>query len=167
MFICFRAFPYLYAIIPPLLCTIPPNHTTSHLTLSSYLSQMAQAPPLPSSAPPNTHSKARAPAYPGTAAGEPGRFPVPDDKLSWKTDWPEYKPVLYTAPSVLKGPVWADPDLLSPDNTSKIDSFNKIDGKVRFNELIHYKRASLACAARLSDSKCPQSRPACAWSYSI
>ena len=38
------------------------------------------------------------------------RFPVPDDKVSWSVDWPEYQPVDYTAPVVLKGPVWADPD---------------------------------------------------------
>ena len=39
------------------------------------------------------------------------RFPVPDDKVPWSVDWPEYQPVDYTAPSVLKGPVWADPDI--------------------------------------------------------
>lgn len=38
------------------------------------------------------------------------RSPVSDDKLSWSPEWAEYKPVDYTAPSVLKGPVWADPD---------------------------------------------------------
>ena len=38
------------------------------------------------------------------------RFPVPDDKVSWSVEWPEYQPVDYTAPVVLKGPVWADPD---------------------------------------------------------
>ena len=30
-----------------------------------------------------------------------------------------------------------------------------------------YKHASLACAARLADTACPQSRPAGAWSHSI
>ena len=30
-----------------------------------------------------------------------------------------------------------------------------------------HKRATLACAARLADTKCPQSHPADAWSYTI
>ncbi len=41
------------------------------------------------------------------------RFPVPDDKLDWSVEWPEYAPVDYTAPSVAKGPVWADPEIRS------------------------------------------------------
>ena len=47
--------------------------------------------------------------YPGGVK----RFHVPDDKVSWSMDWPEYKPVDYTAPPVLAGPVWADPDFRS------------------------------------------------------
>ena len=38
------------------------------------------------------------------------RFPVPEDKVSWSVDWPEYQPVDHTNPHVLKGPVWADLD---------------------------------------------------------
>lgn len=38
------------------------------------------------------------------------RFPVPEDKVSWSVDWPEYKPVDHTSPHVLKGPIWADLD---------------------------------------------------------
>lgn len=41
--------------------------------------------------------------------GGVARFPVPDEKVSWSVDWPEYKPVDYTAPSVLTAS-WADPD---------------------------------------------------------
>ena len=52
------------------------------------------------------HIKARQLDYQGGMQ----RFPVPDDKVSWSVDWPEYHPVDYTAPVVLKGPVWADPD---------------------------------------------------------
>uniref|UniRef100_A0A8C7HF82 Nudix (nucleoside diphosphate linked moiety X)-type motif 9 n=1 Tax=Oncorhynchus kisutch TaxID=8019 RepID=A0A8C7HF82_ONCKI len=55
---------------------------------------------MPSSAP---HSKARCPKYPGS---ETEQFPVPDDKVDWKTDWPQYSPVSYTATSVLIKPVW-------------------------------------------------------------
>lgn len=54
------------------------------------------------------HIKARCPLYPGS---EIRRFPVPDDKLKWETPWADYKPVSYTAPSVLKKPPWADPDI--------------------------------------------------------
>uniref|UniRef100_A0A8C7UUR9 Nudix (nucleoside diphosphate linked moiety X)-type motif 9 n=1 Tax=Oncorhynchus mykiss TaxID=8022 RepID=A0A8C7UUR9_ONCMY len=50
---------------------------------------------MPSSAP---HSKTQ-------------QFPVPDDKVDWKTDWPQYSPVSYTATSVLIKPVWADQDI--------------------------------------------------------
>ena len=59
------------------------------------------------------HTKARQAEYLGGVR----RFPVPDDKVQWSVDWPEYHPVDYTAPSVLKGPVWADPDIRSPSMT--------------------------------------------------
>ena len=52
------------------------------------------------------HAKARQETYQGGTK----RFPVPDDKVAWSVDWPEYLPVDYTAPSVLAGPVWADVD---------------------------------------------------------
>ncbi len=57
---------------------------------------------------PAAHVKARCPVYPGS---DTRRFPVPDDKLDWDTDWPQYRPVNYTAPSVLKKPVWADQEI--------------------------------------------------------
>ena len=41
------------------------------------------------------------------------RFPVPEDKVSWQVEWKDYQPVDYTAPVVLKMPVWADPDFRS------------------------------------------------------
>ncbi|KAL4658340.1 ADP-ribose pyrophosphatase, mitochondrial isoform X1 [Arapaima gigas] len=68
------------------------------------------------------HIKARCPLYLGS---ETCRFPVPDDKVSWETDWPEYQPVNYTAPPVLARPFWADPDIgsFSP-------RFNTLDGTV-------------------------------------
>lgn len=54
------------------------------------------------------HYKARDELYIGSK--DVRRFPVPDDKVTWSTAWPEYKPVDYTAPPVLNRPVWADPD---------------------------------------------------------
>ena len=118
----------LIAILSPILVTIP-SSLSSRLTLSSFLSQMAVAAPVAHTQLPPTHSKARGPVYPGRAADDPTRTPVPDDKVSWTVVWSDYKPIQYTAASVLKGPVWADPDLIS-DSSAKIGTFNKIDGKV-------------------------------------
>lgn len=52
-----------------------------------------------------THCKSRRLEY----NGGPRRFPVPDEKVSWKVDWPDYKPIDYTSEHILKGPIWADP----------------------------------------------------------
>ncbi|XP_069005860.1 ADP-ribose pyrophosphatase, mitochondrial isoform X1 [Embiotoca jacksoni] len=61
---------------------------------------------MPSSAAP--HTKSRCPLY---AASKVKRLPVPDDKVDWSKKWPQYAPVSYTDPSVLKKPTWADPDI--------------------------------------------------------
>ncbi|XP_070838001.1 ADP-ribose pyrophosphatase, mitochondrial [Chaetodon trifascialis] len=68
------------------------------------------------------HVKSRCSLYPGS---EIMRFPVPDDKVEWSQNWPQYNPVSHTDPSVLKKPVWADPDIgsFSP-------KFNAVDGTV-------------------------------------
>ncbi|XP_077940106.1 ADP-ribose pyrophosphatase, mitochondrial isoform X1 [Gasterosteus aculeatus] len=75
---------------------------------------------MPSSAGP--HIKARCALYPGSKIK---RFLVPDDKVEWSQNWPQYNPVSYTDPSVEKKPVWADPDIgsFSP-------KFNTVDGAV-------------------------------------
>lgn len=75
---------------------------------------------MPSSAAP--HVKSRCPQYPGSTIK---RFPVPDDKVDWNQSWPQYDPVSYTAPSVLKKPVWAD-----PETGSFSPKFNAVDGTV-------------------------------------
>ena len=56
----------------------------------------------------STHLKALGPDYTGTNLKK-----ISFDKkfISWSVDYPDYKPVDYTAPSVEKGPVWADPDI--------------------------------------------------------
>ena len=55
------------------------------------------------------HWKCRAPnAYPG--AGTTRRFVVPDEKVAWSIDYPEYKPPNYTSERVV-GAVWADDDI--------------------------------------------------------
>ena len=60
------------------------------------------------------HTKVRQSEY----LGGTKRFPVPDDKVPWSVDWPEYQPVDYTALPVLKGPVWADQDIRSGSSIS-------------------------------------------------
>eukprot|EP00960_Hanusia_phi_P072150 767714-Hanusia_phi.AAC.1 len=60
-------------------------------------------------------------SYPGT---EVKRSQVPDEYVRFDKPWSDYKPVEYTASSVLAGPVWAD-----NDDASTI-SFNRVDGKV-------------------------------------
>lgn len=67
----------------------------------------------------SVHQKAR-----GVYRGGIERCPVPDDKVPWDTEFPEYSPVNHTAESVLKKPVWAD-----KEDCSDIQ-FNIIDGKV-------------------------------------
>ncbi|XP_071850112.1 ADP-ribose pyrophosphatase, mitochondrial-like isoform X2 [Apostichopus japonicus] len=72
------------------------------------------------------HTKARSSPYPGSTVN---RTTVPDDKVDWSAEWKDYSPVEYTAPSVKAGPVWADVDITS-ENDSKKFKFNLIDGKV-------------------------------------
>ncbi|CAK8686446.1 unnamed protein product [Clavelina lepadiformis] len=74
--------------------------------------------------PTSYHSKARTPVYPNS---DVERFKVPNKKVDWSVTY-EYKPVEYTAPSVLKGPTWADPDFL--DDLYKNIKFNSLDGSV-------------------------------------
>lgn len=52
------------------------------------------------------HHKARCPVYPREK--DVYRFPVPDDKVKWTVDFPEYKPTNFTSPKILGKPVWAD-----------------------------------------------------------
>ncbi|XP_067861714.1 ADP-ribose pyrophosphatase, mitochondrial-like isoform X2 [Heptranchias perlo] len=72
------------------------------------------------------HVKARGEMYPGSKIR---RFSVPDDKVDWAVPWADYKPVDYTAHSVLKQPPWADP----PYRDGELDKplkFNQLDGGV-------------------------------------
>ncbi|XP_004681478.1 PREDICTED: ADP-ribose pyrophosphatase, mitochondrial [Condylura cristata] len=70
------------------------------------------------------HIKARMSPYPGS---EVERIWVPNEKVDWHVEWNDYKPVEYTAPSVLAGPTWADP-LIGENNFSP--KFNENDGPV-------------------------------------
>ncbi|XP_077976552.1 ADP-ribose pyrophosphatase, mitochondrial-like isoform X2 [Styela clava] len=73
-----------------------------------------------------THYKARSDIYPNS---DKKRFKIPDSKVSWKVDYPDYKPDEFTAPVVKKGPIWADPDI-SDKNPRKPIKFNQKDGLV-------------------------------------
>ncbi|EZA58090.1 ADP-ribose pyrophosphatase, mitochondrial [Ooceraea biroi] len=69
------------------------------------------------------HQKCRQGIYPSSNAK---RFEVPDEKVSWTVEYPEYKPVACTA-AVLQGKPWADPEI----NESTFEpKWNEIDGKV-------------------------------------
>lgn len=65
------------------------------------------------------HIKCRGLKYPGS---DVNRFPVPEDKIDWKTDFHGYNPVHYESPT-LQGKPWADP------TSSQGLKFNSLDGK--------------------------------------
>ncbi|XP_033747683.1 ADP-ribose pyrophosphatase, mitochondrial-like isoform X2 [Pecten maximus] len=71
------------------------------------------------------HEKARCEIYPRTT--DVKRVKVEDKYVKWAVDYPDYSPVVYTSEGVLKGPVWADPDLLTTEANLK---WNALDGKV-------------------------------------
>ncbi|XP_048365454.1 ADP-ribose pyrophosphatase, mitochondrial isoform X2 [Sphaerodactylus townsendi] len=72
----------------------------------------------------NLHNKARTSPYPGSKVE---RSEVPNNKVDWLTEWKAYSPVEYTAPSVLAGPQWADPEIGDRTFSPK---FNDKDGPV-------------------------------------
>ncbi|XP_054463654.1 ADP-ribose pyrophosphatase, mitochondrial [Anoplopoma fimbria] len=96
------------------------SQTIRPITSSSFNLYTSSVWTMPSSATP--HVKSRCPKYPGS---EIKRFSVPNDKVGWSVNWPQYLPVSYTGPSVEKKPVWADPDV-----GSFTPKFNSVDGAV-------------------------------------
>ncbi|XP_041459667.1 transient receptor potential cation channel subfamily M member-like 2 isoform X2 [Lytechinus variegatus] len=83
------------------------------------------------------HKKSRASPYPGTALR---RFPVPDNKVPWETDFPLYTPVIYTHKSVKEGPHWADIDLMSMVKNARPPLlYNQMDEKCKYNRRSHMK----------------------------
>ncbi|CAN8021972.1 unnamed protein product [Ixodes persulcatus] len=69
------------------------------------------------------HFKCRNAAYPATSVK---RFNVPDDKVDWSVDWPDYSPPSFSIPG-LKSKPWADPELSDP---AFRPAWNSLDGKV-------------------------------------
>lgn len=72
----------------------------------------------------NPHKKTRTSPYPGSKVEG---SQVPDKKVSWQAEWLEYKPVQYTASSVLTWSMWADPLVGDRNFSSK---FNEEGGHV-------------------------------------
>ncbi|XP_046383927.1 ADP-ribose pyrophosphatase, mitochondrial isoform X2 [Ischnura elegans] len=76
-----------------------------------------------------THIKCRGKFYPRTDNAVI-RTAVPDDKVPWNIEWPEYNPVTYTAPHLLgtgdQLPSWADPE----DMAGVCPKWNSPDGNV-------------------------------------
>ncbi|XP_060803532.1 ADP-ribose pyrophosphatase, mitochondrial [Amyelois transitella] len=69
------------------------------------------------------HFKCRGGTYPRSNVL---RFIVPDDKVSWSTEYTSYKPPNYTEPG-LTGKPWADPDI---GNGTFQPKWNSMDGKI-------------------------------------
>ncbi|XP_068606328.1 ADP-ribose pyrophosphatase, mitochondrial [Brachionichthys hirsutus] len=115
---------YTLGVRPAISCPLSHPRSTSQtvrpITTSYCNFYMTSIRTMPASSKP--HIKSRCHLYPGSKVK---RFPVPDDKVAWSQNWPQYTPVSYTDPSVLKTPVWADPDIgtFSP-------KFNAVDGAI-------------------------------------
>jgi ADP-ribose pyrophosphatase len=52
---------------------------------------------------------------------------VPDEKVSWSVDWPEYNPVEYTYPKYFEPD---RPDYVDPPSPLEIKNWNALDGKI-------------------------------------
>ena len=65
------------------------------------------------------------------------RFPVPDDKVLWNIEWPQYSPVVYTSSNLTNQP-WADPPLETHNFNPK---WNCLDGKV--NRKSHFSEYAI------------------------
>ena len=68
----------------------------------------------------------------GQPEGYPERFPVPDGKVDWTEDFPEYTPKIYTADKVfmanrdIKSGGWADPPLFDKEKMPLRSFFKEI-----------------------------------------
>ena len=59
-----------------------------------------------SAKPPAANVNCRNSKYPRSQVD---RFPVPDEKVDWALDWPEYGPARFTSPDAIGQP-WSDPE---------------------------------------------------------
>ncbi|XP_035828049.1 transient receptor potential cation channel subfamily M member-like 2 isoform X2 [Aplysia californica] len=86
----------------------------------------------------NSHYKSRLSPYLGSNVT---RFSVPDEKVLWEIEFPDYDPPTYTSVEVLKQPAYADEDLLamSPEVRKERYPFNQYDKKCRISRVSLYK----------------------------
>ncbi|KZC09975.1 ADP-ribose pyrophosphatase, mitochondrial [Dufourea novaeangliae] len=76
------------------------------------------------------HYKCRQSFYPSSNIK---RFEVPENKVPWDIEYPEYKPAQHTA-SVLKDKPWADPEIGEPSFEPKWNSLDKNVNRKSFTE---------------------------------
>jgi len=75
------------------------------------------------------HTKARA----ERPKEYPERFPVPDDKVSWETDYPEYQPPYYVDPKILDK-TKAKQGRWDPEDINRVSHpYTSYEGQVRFD----------------------------------
>nr|XP_053628407.1 ADP-ribose pyrophosphatase, mitochondrial-like [Cherax quadricarinatus] len=72
------------------------------------------------------HIKCRGSFYPRTNE-KVTRTEVPDDKVEWSASFHDYAPRQYTAPHILAGPEYADPDISCPEFKPL---WNAVDGNI-------------------------------------
>ncbi|CAL1536039.1 unnamed protein product, partial [Lymnaea stagnalis] len=85
-----------------------------------------------------SHYKSRISPYPGTHIM---RFNVPDDKVHWEIDYPDYNPPIYTSLEILKKPPYADDDLISltSDLRKNKVKFNDFDERCKISRISYSK----------------------------
>ncbi|CAF3328825.1 unnamed protein product [Rotaria socialis] len=88
------------------------RHRSAHCSISRSITRVDK--------PLKTHYKSRTLVYDKEAK----RFLVPDDKVSWNVDFPDYKPVEYTTTKIQRNPKADSSD------PSTITKFNQLDNKI-------------------------------------
>jgi len=110
-----------------LICTTLSATALCSKLLNHHLTSPSQRRNMSACTIPVTHQKCRNATLTGT---DVKRFTVPDDKVSWSVVFPEYKPVQFTLPLILKDkPVWAD-----LEDTKDI-KFNEVETKLKLNRV--------------------------------
>jgi len=64
------------------------------------------------------------------------RFPVPRDKIKWTVAYEDYDPIDFTMPHILKGPVWADPNIRYISMSKLAETYSSIHPCRRFIHLL-------------------------------
>jgi len=75
---------------------------------------------------PAIHARARSPVYPGSDRGVI-RQKVPDQMVPWTEAFADYRPPVYTHPTVAANPPWADDD---EERRQGILKYNAVDGQI-------------------------------------